>query len=132
MPRGPRKGTTSARRVQRKAEKTLLATHGGYGGASLIEQLETELLEAMISYLRIKDERAEDQDEEHTLPEWVDVARKEGLKLGKARGLVGGLVKAVAIMRNAYTADDPQVIKAIEREFIRYARAELSTATLHT
>lgn len=129
MPRGPRKGTTSARRVQRKVEKTLLATHGGYAGTSLIEQLETELLEAMISYLRIKDERAEGQNEEHTLPEWVDVAR---LKLGKARGLVGGFVKAVAIMRNAYTADDPQVIKAIEREFIRYARAELSTATLHT
>lgn len=110
MPRGPRRGTNSARRVQRKVEKTLLATHGGYAGPSLIESLETELLEAVILYLGLKDK----------LPGGISD------QMRTARGRVSGLVTAVAIVRNAYTADDPQVIKALEREFIRHARAEMA------
>lgn len=114
MPRGPRRGASSERRIQRKVEKTLLATHGGYAGASLIETLETELLEAMIAHLQEK--------EEHE-----GLCCEEGpRKIARTRGRVSGLVTAVAIMRNVYTADDPQVIKSLEREFIRHARAEMS------
>lgn len=127
MPRGPRRGSTSARRVARKVERTLANTHGGYAGPSLIEQLETELLEAMIRYLEEKDSRADSGDEEYTLPEWIDVARKEGKKLGGLMGQVRGLSKAVAIVRNCYTADEAQVIKAIEREFARHARTQMAS-----
>ena len=117
MPRGPRRGATSARRVQRKVEKTLLATHGGYEGPSLIELLETELLEATIRYLQLKDEPEEKVDEL--------VYHAQKLKLGQARGVMRGCATAVAIVRNPYTADEPQVIKLIEREFVKLARASV-------
>lgn len=119
MPRGPRRGATGERRVARKVEKTLANTHGGLMGASLIERLETELLEAMIQYLRLKNEGVPGWDNEgHTIP--------------AARGKVRGLTVAVAVMRNTYTADDRSVIKALEREFVRYARAQMTDQVTST
>lgn len=103
MPRGPRRGNTTARRVQRKVEKTLLATHGGYEGKSIIEVLETELLEACISYLECPKEYRHD------------------LAKG-ARGVIRGLATAVAVWRNMYAQD----IKGVEKEFIRLARAQIT------
>lgn len=118
MPRGPRRGATSERRIARKVKRTLQATHGGYAGASLIEMLETELLEAMITYLRAKDAVASG------IERYEGELEKQLLKRATARGVVGGLSQSVALMRNAYTADDPQVIKALEREFVKLARTQ--------
>jgi hypothetical protein len=97
-------------------QKTLLATHGGYEGPSLIESLETELLEATIRYLEVKD----------TLPNKFSDWEKELKKVGAARGMMRGCATAVAIVRNVYTSDDSQVIKGIEREFVRLAKQEVN------
>jgi len=123
MPRGPRRGKTSERRIARKVERTLENTHGGFAGPSLIEQLETELLEATIRYLEVKEQAQTTHEEEHTLPEWVDVERKRASRLGTARGVMRGCAAAVAIVRNSYTASEAQVVKGIERKFVKLARA---------
>lgn len=112
MPRGPRRGNTGARRIARKVEKTLGQTHGGYAGQSLIERMETELLEATIRYLELKNQG---------VPGWDN----EGHSIPSARGKVRGLAIGVAVMRNTYTAGAAQVIKGIEREFVRLARTEV-------
>jgi hypothetical protein len=98
-------------------EKTLLATHGGYAGQSLIERMETELLEATIHYLEVKD----------TLPNKFGDWEKELKQVGSARGKVRGLAIGVAVMRNTYLAGEAHVIRGIEREFVRLARTEIES-----
>lgn len=120
--RGPRRGSTAARRIARKAERTLQNTHGGYAGPSLIESLETELLEATIKYIQAKSQEYP-EDEEYTLTEWVDIKADRAKKLATARGIMRGLATAVAVWRNPYTQD----IKGVEKEFVRLARAEITS-----
>lgn len=130
MPRGPRRGATGERRVARKVEKTLANTHGGLMGASLIERLETELLEAVIEHLKVKDALKALIPGPGYSPELDGPLEEPNYLLTQrdlTRGRVAGLVIAVAVIRNAYTADDRSVIKALEREFVKRARAEIET-----
>ena len=101
MPRGPRRGGTAERRIARKTQRTLLQTHGGYQGPSIIESLETELLEATIRYLEAKEGPG---------------------PTASARGVMRGLAIAVAVWRNMYDQD----IKGVEKEFVRLAKVEVT------
>lgn len=128
MPRGPRSNRTtrvqstperSLKRAQRKLDRVEAQTHGGYAGPSLIEILEGKLLGACLNYLAVKDEHE---------------GQEGSVKIGTARGIVRGMAEGVATMRNPYTtdasvgcADGRQIIKTIEREFMREARTAMST-----
>lgn len=135
MPRGPRRGKPvvvdsgdeverhrrTQRRIERKVAKVEANTHGGYAGPSIIEILETKLLGACLQYLAQK--RSRDQEAEITDPMLLVDAQRE---VSTARGIVRGMAEGVAVMRNPYVADRRGVIKEIEREFIKKARAQIS------
>ena len=118
MPRGPRRGGTAERRIARKTQRTLLQTHGGYAGPSLIETFETELLEATIKYIQMKDSPLTGDEK---VDELAYHARER--KAATARGIMRGLATAVAVWRNPYMQD----IKGVEKEFVRLARAEITS-----
>lgn len=101
----PREGQRPAdsRRLQRKMEKALEQSHGGYAGESIIEMLESALTEACTQYRVIRDAIEEaSETEEYSLPEWVDVERRRGLRKGEARGRIRGLAISIAMMRHPY------------------------------
>lgn len=131
MVRGPRRSTppvegraaTNTRRLERKMQKVLAQSHGGFAGKSIIEMLEDELSEACIQYLVLKENYGGGTDG-FTTAEW----EAAGKKLGEARGRIRGLAISVAMMRHPMRRHEQvwwQYVKKLEKRHVGKAKEQL-------
>lgn len=127
MPRGPRRGNASIgqaptdertqRRHERKLEKVLANSHGGFAGKSIIELLEDELTSACVEYLAAK-------------RKFADMGLSGALgddqsRIDTARGKIRGLAVSVAMMRHPLRRHEQHwwdYVKRLEKRHIQRAK----------
>lgn len=127
MVRGPRRTTAplpgraavNTRRLERKMEKVLAQSHGGYAGKSILEILEEELTTACVQYLNIRAEEVSAEGLDHA--GWED----RGKRTGAARGKVRGVAISIAMMKHPLRRHEPvwwNLVKKLEKRHLARAK----------
>lgn len=135
MPRGPRRGNArmgeaptdakTQRRHERKLEKVLANSHGGFAGKSIVEMLEDELTTACIEYRAARESLAGATGfDESGFSDTRD-------KVATARGRIRGLAISIATMRHPLRRHEPvwwEYVKKLEKRHIQRAK-ELNSSS---